>query len=260
MAKLERGAIVKSPVTARRYRLDQRIGAGGYGQAFAATELGGRRREVCFKHTRDPKSWQRESYFGELLFGHRRTIQLYDAFAIAAGRGVRYCLVLELARHGCVTDYFARGGAAYAPERAAREIAGLLRALDALHRMRATHRDVTPLNVFVCDRGLLKLGDFGVARHEVAGLPAREEAFNEDFVTSGMADAERGAWTPADDVYQVGQLFAMLVLGRPKRVTLASVRRLRLPPQLEAVIRCAIGPRTRRYADAAEMMRALSRD
>src|SRR2546422_9288599 len=55
------------------------------------------------------------------------------------------------------------------PERLVRrEIAGILAVLDALHRGQALHRDLTPFNVFVCEHEQLKLGDFGIATHQLS--------------------------------------------------------------------------------------------
>lgn len=263
MATLEKGRIVRSPVSGKRYRLGDVIGVGGYGKAFRATELGKKRRSVCLKYTFDQASWHRESYFGELLRGNTRVIQMYDSFPVMprSGRGrIRYCLVLELAEHGTVADYTARTGKPYSEGHAKREILALLRILDSLHGGSATHRDITPFNIFVCAHGVLKLGDFGIARHEIAGFQRQPEAFNEDFVTRGVIDAEHRAWTAVDDVFQMGQLLAMLVLGRREKVTRAQIRRAKLSPELKAVIRRAIGERSRRYADAWDMMQALRGD
>ena len=53
------------------------------------------------------------------------------------------------------------------PKRLARrEIAGILEVLGKLHRGQMLHRDLTPLNVFVCDGRRLKLGDFGIVRQQ----------------------------------------------------------------------------------------------
>ena len=47
-----------------------------------------------------------------------------------------------------------------------REIAGILDVLRKLHRGQTLHRDLTPVNVFVCDGPRLKLGDFGIVRQQ----------------------------------------------------------------------------------------------
>ena len=58
---------------------------------------------------------------------------------------------------------------------ARREIAGILDVLGKLHRGQLLHRDLTPLNVFVCDGRRLKLGDFGIVRQQSdrRGITAR---------------------------------------------------------------------------------------
>lgn len=255
--------MIRSPVTERRYKLGLVIGKGGYGKAYRAIDLTNRA-DVCLKYTFDQLSWHRESYFGELLRRNPRVIQTYDSFPVMpkSGRGrIRYCLVLELAEHGTVADYLKSTGKPWTESRATREIKALLRVLDQLHGGSATHRDITPFNIFVCKGGVLKLGDFGIARHELAGHPKKPEAFNPDYVTRGIIDEEHRAWEAVDDVFQMGQLLAMLVLGRPRdKVTLSELRRSRISPELKAVIKRAIGPRSRRYHDAWEMLQALRGD
>lgn len=264
MAKLVKGSVVRSPVTGRRYRIGRVIGHGGYGKAFEAVDLTHRAR-VCLKYTLDQMSWHRESYFGELLRDQRRVIQMYDSFPVVpgkSGRGkIRYCLVLELAEHGAVADYLARTEKPWSEKRATREVMALLKLLDQLHGGSATHRDITPFNIFVCKNGVLKMGDFGIARHALAGRSTKPDAFNPDYVTRGFLDAEHRAWTAVDDVYQMGQLLAMLLFGQLRdRVRVRDLRELDVSPELKAVIKRAIGPRSRRYADAWEMLQALRGD
>lgn len=264
MPKLVRGSIVRSPVTGRRYRLGPIIGHGGYGKVFEAYDLTSKA-PVCLKYTLDQLSWHRESYFGELLRRNRRVIQMYDSFPVMSGRSgrgkIRYCLVLELAVHGTVADYLGRTEQPWPEKRARREIMALLKLLDQLHGGSATHRDITPFNIFVCKNGVLKLGDFGIARHELAGHATKPDAFNPDYVTRGFIDAEHRAWTAVDDVFQMGQLLAMLLFGQPRdRIRVRDLRGLSISPELRGVIRRAIGPRSRRYADAWEMLQALRGD
>jgi len=259
MTRFVQGTILKSPVTKRRYELSHVIGHGGYGKAFEAIDLKSKKR-VCLKYTLDQTSWHRESYFGELLKGNKRVIQIYDSFPLMPTRPakIRYCLVLELAEHGAVADYLVRTEKPWPEARARREIMALLKLLDQLHGGSATHRDITPFNIFVCRNGRLKLGDFGIARHELAGRSTRPEAFNPDYVTRGFIDAEHRAWTAVDDVFQMGQLLAMLLAGESKATfKQREIRGLDCGPEMKAVLRRAIGPRAKRYRDAWEMLQAL---
>ena len=47
-----------------------------------------------------------------------------------------------------------------------------------LHRGQALHRDLTPFNVFVCEDEQLKLGDFGIATHQLSRRGVTADAFN----------------------------------------------------------------------------------
>ena len=261
MVKLAKGRIIRSPFTDRRYRIGHVIGTGGYGKAYWAVDLT-HRADVLLKYTFDQLSWHRESYFGELLRGNPRVIQILLLLPghaeVRAEAGIRYCLVLELAEHGTVADYLKRTGKPWTEARAKREIMVLLRVLDYFDGGSATHRDITPFNIFVCKNGILKLGDFGIARHELAGRATKPDAFNPDYVTRGVIDAEHRAWAAVDDVFQMGQLLSMLLLGRPRdKVTLTELRQSDISPELKSVIRRAIGPRSRRFPDAWEMLQAL---
>lgn len=266
MRKLKQKQLVRSPVSGCRYKIQAVLGEGGFGRAYLADVVGasgGVVDQVCLKTTLDQSSWHRESYFGELLNRSKRAIQTLDSFVLAPkGRGqLLFCLVLELAEHGTIADYLEKTGKPWSAARAKREIKALLKVLDQLHGAAATHRDITPMNIFVCGNGTLKLGDFGIARHELAGKPMTVEAFNPGFVTKGFLDASHRYWLAVDDVYQMGQLFGVLLTGNTEdTITARMISRLGIDDELKAVIKRAIGPRHKRYADAYEMLQALSGD
>ncbi len=259
------GSRLTSPVTDITYELAELLGEGGFGRAYRAYELNRRGQvvdEVCLKTTPDQASWHRESYFGELLGRSKRAIQTYDSFPMITGqRGAKllYCLVLELAEFGTLEDYLQRRGhKPFTEKRAVREILALLRMLDGLHGAAATHRDITPMNVFVCRGGVLKLGDFGIARHDVKGARQAIDAYNPAFVTKGIQDAQHRYWMAADDVYQMGQLLGVLLTGTMAGpITAAQVNTLGVSDRLKRVLRRAIGRRSKRYADAYAMIQAL---
>ncbi len=265
MQVLKLNQVVRSPVSGIKYKIGEVLGAGGFGRAYRAWELGRRGQpvdDVCLKTTLDQSSWHRESYFGELLSRSSRAIQTLDSFPIVTnksrGSGFMYCLVLELADGGTVADYLERTGKPWSSARARREIAALLKVLDELHGASATHRDITPMNIFVCGKGTLKLGDFGIARHELAGKPMTVEAFNPAFVTQGFIAEQHRHWLAVDDVYQMGQLLAMLLRGDADTIVDAKmVKAIGCDDDLKAIIKRAIGPRNRRYADAYEMLQAI---
>jgi serine/threonine-protein kinase len=162
--------VIASPETRLEYRIDRLLGEGGFGQAYLASRLGRSRsvpRIVCIKASARIDGWLREAYFGQLLDGHPRAIRVYDAFPLIQSDGhVLYCLALEYARLGDLRAFLHRTGKGWPETSARREIAGILQVLGKLHRGQMLHRDLTPMNVFVCGDGSLKLGDFGIVRHQ----------------------------------------------------------------------------------------------
>ena len=257
--------VVTNPVTRQRYRIREILGEGGFGLAYLADELTAKsrvRRRVCLKTTTDAASWNREVYFGELLAGSRRVLSLHDWFPLTRSRRhlpLLFCLVHELAEHGTVYDYLAETGRPWSVRRAVREVAALARVLGLLHETRATHRDLTPTNVFVCKGGSLKIGDFGIACHELAGeAPPPIEAVNPQFVTAGFRDFRHRRWRPSDDVFQLAQLLLMLVTADATRLSRpGEVADHRFAPAAAEAIRRAIGPRSRRPESAVDFFDSL---
>jgi len=262
--KLKAGSVIESPVTGRRFRIANRLAEGGYGCTYLVERIDSRDRRMqnyCLKTTTDPESWHREAYFGELLNRSERAIRLYDSFPLfpeSRRHGVLYCLVFEYAEHGTIRDHLASTKQRWSPDRARREIIGLLKLLDQFHGAGALHRDITPMNVFVCKNHKLKLGDFGLAQHVLAGKMLRAAAFTPFFVSKRMAEGERRYWLPSDDVFQMGQLLAMLLRGdADSLIAVKDVAKLPCEADLHAIVAKAICARRNRFATALEMLRAL---
>ena len=257
------GETIKSTVSGTRYTVGDALGEGGFGQVYRAYELNRYSKvvnDVCLKATLDATSWHRESYFGHLLQENRRVIQLMDSFPLQtkSSKKMYFCLVFELAVHGTVESYLEETGKGWTADRTKREICALLKVLDQLHGGSATHRDLTPGNIFVCANGRLKLGDFGIAAHSLAGKPGAVEAFNPEFVTRGFQDSIHRHWLTADDVFQMGQLMAMLLRGDASELLdRRAVNKLECDQALKDVLKKAIGPRHQRFADAYEMLEAI---
>lgn len=93
-----------------------------------------------------------------------------------------------------------------------RDLAGLCRTLTALHRLRSTHRRLTPEGIIRYDDGKLALRDLGLAAsdYEPGEGPELYQAPEQRRRSSGRV----GPWT---DTYQVAALAYHLVTGRPPR-------------------------------------------
>ena len=248
-----------SSETGRSYRLDRLIGKGGFGEIYLATPTpsGTLPAQVCVKISYRLTGWLREAYFAELLARQPRALRVYDRFVYVEPTSTRYCLVMEYARYGDLSNWLADKGAQ--PERFVRqEIAAILETLNVLHRGQALHRDLTPFNVFVCEDECLKLGDFGIATHQASRRGVTADAFNPLGAPTEIAWGKVRKWQQRDDVYQVGQLIAMLLRGdvhSPMRSR--DVRRLPCSDHLKEVIHRCLGARGKRYESAAELIDAL---
>ena len=259
---LQIGQVITSPETQLRYEIERLLGEGGFGQVYLARRLSRSTlvpEIICIKISHHIDGWLREAYFGQLLDGHPRAIRVFDAFPLMDGeRSIAYCLALEYASQGDLSALLRRSPRPWPEASARREIAGILEVLGKLHRGQMLHRDLTPMNVFVCDGRRLKLGDFGIVRQQSdrRGITAR--TMNALTAPSELLDRAAPKWQARDDVYQVGQLLAMLMKGDAStRVRTSEIRALRCSDHLKEIIHRCIGERRKRYENASELIDAL---
>ena len=261
MALLGPEDTVHSPESGFRYTVDRLLGEGGFGQVFLARRLGRSTtvpEVLCIKVSTRIDGWLREAYFGQLLDDHPRAIRVFDAFPLPRQGRMLYCLALEYARFGDLGLYLHRQGAGWPESIARREIAGVLEVLGKLHRGHLLHRDLTPMNVFVCDGRRLKLGDFGIVQQQSdrRGITAR--TMNALTAPSDILAGSAPKWQARDDVYQVGQLIGMLIKGDAgARIRTPEVRRLPCSDHLKEIIYRCLGERRKRYESANELIEAL---
>jgi serine/threonine protein kinase len=256
------GHVVRSAESGLEYRVERFLGAGGFGQAYLARRL--RRSStvpetVCLKLSTRQDGWLREAYFGHLLAEQPRAIRVFDAFPWPSRDGAMlYGLALEYAAHGDLGGCLARASEPWPEASIRREIAGILQVLGRLHRGQLLHRDLTPMNVFVCDGHRLKLGDFGIVRQltDTRGITAR--TMNAMTAPSDILAGTVPKWQARDDVYQVGQLIGMLVLGSASaRIRPKDVRTMTCSDHLKEVIYRCLGERRKRFESADELIAAL---
>jgi serine/threonine-protein kinase len=260
------GQTVTSPETGLLYRIEQLLGHGGFGQAYLASRIGRSAvvpDTVCIKVSRFIDGWLREAYFGQLLDDHPRAIRVFDTFPLfEPGRHdapVLYCLALELARFGDLSAFLRRTPKRWSEQSVRREIAGILQVLGKLHRGQLLHRDLTPVNVFVCDGRRLKLGDFGIVRQQSdrRGITAR--TLNVLTAPSDIIAGAAPKWQARDDVYQIGQLLGMLLRGNvEERIRPKDVRALTCSDHMKEIVYRCIGERRKRYESATELIEALT--
>jgi len=259
---LSPGQTIRSPETLLSYRIEQFLGEGGFGQVFLARRLEHSTvvaELICIKVSGRIDGWLREAYFGLLLDGHPRAIRVYDAFPLASPEGrPLYFLALEYARHGDLRAFLHRADTGWPEKTVRREIAGILEVLRKLHRGQLLHRDLTPMNVFVCDGPSLKLGDFGIVRQQSDRAGVVSHTMNALTAPSDILAGAVPKWQARDDVYQVGQLLGMLVKGDASaRLRTSEIRRLPCGDHLKEIIHRCLGERRKRYESADDLIEAL---
>jgi serine/threonine-protein kinase len=266
VVQLRPGLIVRSGITGREYKVGGRLGVGGFGVVYRVTQVSGPAPlpgACVLKIASEPRGWHREAYFGELLRGASGVVQVHESFAWAPrgkGRKPLYCLVSELVEGGDLAHHLERSPEPWPERKARREIIRLLRAVTLLHSAGAVHRDITPLNVFVTADGFLKLGDFGIAQNRIGKRDVPADFFNRRFAPETMIGGKTRGWRPADDIYQLGQLYALLLGGCGKaKLSAQDVKKLSCSPEAKAVIQRCIGLRRKRFASATEMLVRLEK-
>ncbi len=132
--------------------------------------------------------------------------------------------------------------------------------LGKLHRGQLLHRDLTPVNVFVCDSRRLKLGDFGIVRAQSDRRGVTAHTLNPHMAPSDIVAREVPKWQARDDVYQVGQLLGMLIKGdASRRIRTERGAPLDCSDHLKEIVYRCIGERRKRYQSADELIEALKR-
>jgi serine/threonine-protein kinase len=188
-----------------RYRLEERVAAGGMGTVFAATDerLGRRVAVKVLKEelTGDPRfveRFRREARAAGAL-SHPNVATVFD-FGEDAGTPF---IVMELVPGRDLARVLREDGAV-GPDRARAVGAQLCAALAHAHAAGLVHRDVKPANVIVDENDRVKVTDFGIAR------AAGESTLTQTGSVFGSAQymapeqASGAPVTAAADVYAAG--------------------------------------------------------
>lgn len=229
-----------------RYRLREKIGRGGMGTVWRATdELLAREVAVKELHMDDGRPLSgsatlpasgvdrtlREARAAALI-NHPNVVALHD-IVIQEGRP---WIVMELIEGRALSDVLAVDGPVGARE-AARIGAALLGALRAAHARGVLHRDIKPPNVLLeAGTGRVVLTDFGIARVSGATTITESGAFvgsPEYTAPERIAGRSTG---PASDLWSLGVLLCVVLSGE------SPFRRDSLGGILQAVVQDEIRP------------------
>lgn len=221
------------PLLAGRYRLEERLGAGGYGQVYRATQLP-LGREVAVKLVGSlgedvTARFAKEAALAQRL-AHPNTVRLLD---FGYGEDGSPYLVWELLRGESLAALIARVGPLPLSQ-VLLAASQLLKSLMEAHSLSIVHRDIKPANLFVSSHAgepfFLKVLDFGVAKdgaEYAAGRvnPTGVTQFDAPSATRvgqivgtpaymSPEQARGEPVVPSSDLYSVGLVLAEMLTGK----------------------------------------------
>jgi Tol biopolymer transport system component len=203
------------------YHIDARLGEGGMGIVYRATDTK-LNRPVAIKFLADNlfdanarRRFQREAQMASGL-NHPHIVTVYDVGEYAD----RQYLVTELVDGGTLQDW-----ADAEPHRWRQVVelmVGVADALAAAHAASILHRDVKPTNILISKNGYAKLADFGLAKlvedsEASRASGARHTATGAVVGTAAYMSPEQAMGRPLDarsDIFTFGVVLYELLAGR----------------------------------------------
>lgn len=263
------------------YRLHRRLGVGGTGVVYAASQGAGDvafavkvlRRDLCG----DPAVVHRFQREAALLSSirHPGIVPVHES---GEDQG-RHFFVMPLLAHPSLAAVLEGAGPAPVPGDTGpyAVVAGVLRALDAIHQRGVIHRDLTPSNIFVPAGGEPLLADFGIVK--ILGSESLLTRSGALVGTIPYMAPEQLAGEPVTvrtDVYQVGLVLYRIAAGKlPFGLTLGEAVRAKcvspalpdprtlgatIPEKLAKTIAKAVSKEpAARFGSAAELGALLAR-
>ncbi len=259
-----------------RYADAERIGRGGMGEIFRATDtaLG---RAVAIKvlderYAQDlsvRQRFTREALAVARLSGNANIVTIYDV----GEQGDRPFIVMEYLAGGSLEQRL-RDEGAQQPAQALAWLEQAANALDAAHRNGVVHRDVKPANLLLDVHRRVHVADFGIA--SAAGMQSLTQTGTVLGTASYLSPEQASGETTsaASDLYSLAVVAFELLTGRRPfegdsiaeeasahvNADVPSVHAFnrRLPPELDAVFARALSKEpTWRFASGAEFVAAL---
>jgi len=144
------------------------LGRGSFGQAILVKERRGNQLRVVKEVdlSRIPQKARNDAQTEVTVLRslrHPNIVAYYDGFE----EGCKLCIVMEFADGGDLTDVIKRRreeGSRFSEDEALGMFAQCCLALQHVHNKHILHRDLKCQNIFMTKSGVVKLGDFGIAK------------------------------------------------------------------------------------------------
>ena len=210
------------------YELSKRIGAGGMGEVYLATDIiAGRKAALKLLPLRFTGDTERLRRFAQeahavVALNHPNILTIYE---IGEDRSTHY-IASELIEGETLRDHLARGPLAV--EEALEVAIQVASALAAAHAAGIVHRDIKPDNIMLRPDGYVKVLDFGIAK--LAEPEAPPVIGNEDSASLletragsilgtvrylSPEQARGAAISPSSDIWSLGVVLYEMLAGSP---------------------------------------------
>jgi hypothetical protein len=207
-------AVAESPKSLGRYRLEQRIGTGGFGEVWKAYDPH-LARYVAIKMPRSDRAAPRD--IDAFLAEARKVASLrhpgiVPVFDVGQSEG-RWFIVSEFVDGTDLARMLESRQPS--PEESARLIAEVADHLHYAHQQGFVHRDLKPSNILLDRRGKPYLTDFGIAASvREADLSAARPFGTLPYMAPEAISDEHPDLDPRSDIYSLGVVFFELLTGR----------------------------------------------
>ncbi len=251
-----------------KYRIIEPLGSGGFGTVYLAEDTWiDKRVAIKVPHRQNLD-------FGELLREPRLLAALNHPNIVTVITAEKqedvFFIVMEYVPGETLESLIAARGALELPL-ALDYICQIANAMDHAHRQGVIHRDLRPANVFVTEKGLLKVGDFGTSRFLEIAAHGTTVIGSPPYMAPEQFE---GRAVFASDIYSLGvSMYQMLTgelpyempapgdLDRLRKGELVEPPRTRnpaIPVSIDAIVMKALaGEIAKRYQQAEEVLRDL---
>lgn len=175
--------------------------------------------------------------------------------------------VMEYIEGMSLKEYLAQQGGKIGYEKALSILKPVMEALVQVHSMNLMHRDISPDNIYITEKGESKLLDFGAARFSIGEGKSVSVILKHGYAPEEQysSHGNQGPWT---DVYAMGVTFYRCVTGMLPPDSIERIHGdmtqspaelgVRLPPWAEAAIMKAIAVKPQdRFQNMREFIDAL---
>jgi len=199
------------------FQIVEAVGRGGMGAVYRACQPA-LSRFVAIKVL--PERFAADSDFIERFRREARAAaairhpNIIEVYTVGRDAG-REFIAMEFVEGGSLAALLRREGR-LAPDRALELLKQAASALAKAHAVGVLHRDIKPGNLLLTSDGLLKVADFGLAKHE--GVDVSVTASGAALGTPLYMAPEVSEGHPADprsDLYSLGATFYQAIAGRP---------------------------------------------